>query len=148
MKVMPRKWGLLLHSQDLLHMGIIHTLGLHHQDIQVIILLLLLSIKDLSQSVWMRVPQVVSLLTLLQARLIVQRYSRQVAALQDLVDILDLIQVTQIRLTRHTHLHIPLNVTHINRMTTLQHLHHFITPHLTWEIINFARVGVQSTQSQ
>lgn len=95
----------------------------------------------------MKAPQVVIILPRLLQELLRQdlRCIRQVVVLHDL----DLLPVTQSHLTRDTHLHLhnTQEVIHISLMTTLQHLLRFNTPNLTWEIINFAKEGGQSTQN-
>lgn len=140
MRATPRRVD--IHTQGL-HM-LTRTQDLHLQGIQVTTLLPLSSTRDLSQSVWMKAPQVVEVLRLLHERLIlVQRCIRQVVVLHDL----DLLQATQSHLTRDIHLHIPQEATRISLTTTLQRLLRFNTPHLTQEIINFAKGGEQCTQS-
>ena len=124
---------MVTHTQDLL------------QVIQATTLLHLSSIRDLSLSVLTKAPQVVVMVTRLlqELLLLVLRCIHQVVVLQDL----DLLQVTQSHLTRDIHLHTTQEVTRTNLMTMLQHLLRFITLHLTWETINFAKGGGQSTQS-
>lgn len=129
---------------DILTQGIMvtPTQDLRLQVIQATTLHPLLSIRDLLLSVLMRAPQVVAILTRLL--LLVLRCIHQVAVL--LKD-LDLIQVTQTHLTRDTHLHTTQDVTRINLMIMLLHLLRFITLHLTWGTISFAKGGALSTQS-